>query len=388
VVQRKPAPAKKPKLGKTAPFHGWPPNPGSLSLLAPDLPGWRTVSDDEIYAPLKEAEAREQQELEAEKIQKLDALRIKMKGWSPEDQEFALELLARVFRHSTNIDPRGVSDANRQPILSRYEQWLRAVDEQRLKECADNPPGVAARSRAAFRGDKPCVSWFSNEWSLGRSYASSEIEDMDRQLRINRGALSDAVDQVYLDVFLYRKETDPKMLQMQADAAGMVDALGGLAHSPTGPLKPGTLGKGKVAPKRNKYPGFEPVPPALASTVKAQVDQLSSHVGEPIPANRALIAPWIGRGPSATSEGWLRSSGRFWSEFKKQFSSDYDLLGPGHSVTPALAARWGWHERTIGQKLEHHHVKNGEVVVAIPAGLHPKSQDARIHAKVKIEGTP
>jgi hypothetical protein len=155
---------------------------------------------------------------------------------------------------------------------------------------------------------------------------------------------------------------------------------------------PGTV---NVAPRRNTYPDFSPVPPANQPTATAQTAKLSSQLREPIPANRVLVAPWVGRVRNAqgemmssgTSEGWLRNESRFWSEFKRQFPSDFALIGPGRTVTPQLAQRWGWSNRTIGQKLVHHHIDNGNLVVAVPEGLH-QGASGSIHATVRIEGRP
>ncbi len=155
---------------------------------------------------------------------------------------------------------------------------------------------------------------------------------------------------------------------------------------------PGTV---PVATRRNSYPNFEKVRPDNQPTAQAQTDKLSGQLKEPIPANRVLVAPWVGRMRNAqgdmmssgTSEGWLRSESRFWSEFKRQFPSDFALIGPNRTVTPQLAQRWGWSNRTVGQKLIHHHIDNGNLVVAVPEGLHQGSS-GNIHATVKVEGLP
>ena len=184
-------PQKGRKPAKSPSIHG--PPPIKISLLAPNLPGWRTVTDDEIYAPLKELEQKDRQAFEAEKRQRYDLLRARMRNWLPEDQEFALRLLERVYQHSVNVDPRGVSDADRQPILDRYEQWMR---------------------REATRHG---LSWFSKE-TLGSTHAASEIDDLRRQLSVFRGPSPNALDQVYEDVQLYRRRTDndPTLKRMSA----------------------------------------------------------------------------------------------------------------------------------------------------------------------------
>jgi len=212
---------------KGPPIHG--PPQVTWSLLAPDTAVPGTVTDDDIYAPTKVLEEREKQELKADVSHEVAVLNSKMKDWRPEDQEFALSLLTQVFQHRTNVDPRAVHDKDRQPILDRYAQWLWVVDQQRLKRCNDNPPSIPETTRAAFHGDYICVSWFSEK--RGPSRASTKIEDMRRSLSFS-GGYSTAVDQVYADVQVYRLQTDPKMIQMQEDAAAIVDALGALAQAP------------------------------------------------------------------------------------------------------------------------------------------------------------
>ena len=159
----------------------------------------------------------------------------------------------------------------------------------------------------------------------------------------------------------------------------------------------GTEAPGTIVPsaRRNTYPDFAPVQPANQPTAQAQTARLSRQIGEPIPADRVLVAPWVGRMRNAqgdmmssgTSEGWLRNESRFWTQFKRQFPSDYALIGPNRTVTPQLAQRWGWGQRTIGQKLVHHHIDNGNLVVAVPEGLH-QTASGDVHATVKIEGRP
>ncbi len=146
---------------------------------------------------------------------------------------------------------------------------------------------------------------------------------------------------------------------------------------------------------RNVYPDFEAVPANLQPDATAQAQRLAGQLGLPVPANRVLSAPWIGRIrnragellSSATSQGWLRSESRFWSEFARRFPEDYALIGPGRTVTAELAQRYGWPPSVVGDRLVHHHMENGSFVVAIPESLHQRLS-GNIHATSTVVGTP
>jgi hypothetical protein len=164
------------------------------------------------------------------------------------------------------------------------------------------------------------------------------------------------------------------------------------AGKPKPAKKPGTA-------RRNTYPDFESLPPAGQARAQAHLDELYFQTGVRVPLNRVMVAPWLGRLTkagkklrTATSEGWMRNPYRYWKKFEKDFGADFALLGPGRTVSPALAKKWGWSQKTVGQKLEHHHIKNGDLVVPFPADLHggDKLRDAweKIHAAWKIEAKP
>lgn len=208
------------------PIHGPPTVTWSLLGPNPEVPG--AYSDDKIYAPIKEMQEREKNERVAQEISSLDA---KASDWNPDDKEFAEQLLRKAFEHSDRVGPKAIHDQDRQPILDRYEQWMRAVDQQRMKRCVDNPPSAAEISRAAFKGDYICVSWFSDK--RAPSHASVKLDEMRRSLNAS-GGYATLVEQVYADVQVYRLQTDPKMIQSQEDAASLVDAIGAFAQVPAG----------------------------------------------------------------------------------------------------------------------------------------------------------
>ncbi|SDK80413.1 eCIS core domain-containing protein [Nonomuraea jiangxiensis] len=147
--------------------------------------------------------------------------------------------------------------------------------------------------------------------------------------------------------------------------------------------------------RRNKYPEFEPVHPGLRPKALAQAKNLSKQLGIAIPADRLLDAPWIGRlrnkagktRPISTSMGFLRSESRFWRKFEELFSEDFKLIGKGRRVTKELAAKYGWDPKYVGDKLVHHHVENGQLVAAIPEGLHHELSGT-IHATATVVGRP
>ena len=198
----------------------------------------------------------------------------------------------------------------------------------------------------------------------------------------------------------------PPIVRWQAAPAGE-EVFGQLAAE-LGTEAPGTVAVGRT---RNRYPQFNPGDPnrvwaavseggGLATTAQQQAQRLSQQLGGfPIPADRVLEAPWIGRirnaagdaGSSGTSAGWARSESAFWSAFRAQFPGDYALLGTGRTVTAALAERYGWPTEgpnsVVGQKLVHHHMENSSLVVALPESLHVNSSGA-IHARPTVVGTP
>jgi hypothetical protein len=159
--------------------------------------------------------------------------------------------------------------------------------------------------------------------------------------------------------------------------------------------QPASAPGGSGGSSRNRDPAFKRVNPNDAQAAK-QLADLSIQLGIPLPKGRVLEAPWIGRirglfsknkGKTrsiATSEGWLRDADKFWIVFDKLFPGDAKLMGKNRTVSPALAALYGWSQKFVGRKLVVHHIKNGPHAVALPAGVH-KPEDLKIHAKVTIE---
>jgi Domain of unknown function (DUF4157) len=202
-------------------------------LVPPDP---RQYTDEQIYAPLKELEQRDAEEAEGVRRAQRERLKEKTKGWGA-DQEFALDLLDFVTQENLYPDPRGVSDAIREPIVSRYEVWMRAVDDKLKIACdamkkVEGLMGVILTTQAnAHPSQNPCRRWFADEYSHG----PTELQNLRSSLLITRGGARDAVEEIYWAVFEYRKNTDPSMLQQKEIAAGITGAMTGLTLARGGP---------------------------------------------------------------------------------------------------------------------------------------------------------
>jgi hypothetical protein len=266
-----------------------PPKP-RLSLL-PEPSFWeafsserREFSDVEIYKPLKEKESAEEEEAElaAAREAEIEKLREKTRDWNVEDREFAVSLLSPLLKHTTNIDPRAVSDRIRQPILARYEAWLRAKDKTNEKICqkiqgVGGLMGLKLEIEAKLQPSlDPCKPWFEGENDYRGEYYSvpfqyrhgpSELAHLERLLNISRGSGINATAQVYYDVLEYRKLTDPLMLEQAEAARSMVSGPAGLGRVPGAPVAPTP----KVAPTpavtSPKAPAAAPVSEAGAANI-------------------------------------------------------------------------------------------------------------------------
>ena len=228
--------------------------PSLDSLVDPrSLCGGRDCAeiDTLINAPLKEMQDRDKAELTQRKDVQLQELRTKTDAWKQDedfmrdtlkqpaksewrdDQAFALELLDHVLQRNVAPDPRGVSDAIRAPILDRYEAWLKRTDAKAF----DEKKGAHARG-------------------------VGELAELQRALRIFRGADHTAVDTVYSAVLEYRKKTDPYWLWSQEYASAMVNAGVSVAEGA------GQRANRKSPPAEEPAP-TKPAPPAQLPAASA-----------------------------------------------------------------------------------------------------------------------
>lgn len=271
-----------------------------FSLTADQMCGGQCLTDDEVYAGLNVIRDREKAEQEAQRERELNKLRAKTKDWDQyggDDQEFALELLRQILTRNLNPDLRGVSDHIQAPILARLERWLQAVDGQRMAACAADKPGLIATVRGRANNDDPCKSWFADAYSHG----PSELHDLEAVLRLHRGAGMDAADQVYWDMFEYRRKTDPGMLQQEQMASALVGlgvaVAGGINAKVNSPkVTPAKLsppeptpqpnlrvvqGGGQTTPARGQLFDVDQGPPVKPASVPGQASAANDNAVQP-----------------------------------------------------------------------------------------------------------
>ncbi len=218
-------------------------------------------TDEEANAPFRE----EQQRDEAEKQQKIqaqvDELQAQMTDWRAQDKEFALDILKKVLDANPNPGTRGVSDKIRQPLMDRLRKELEEVDAQRKAICAKGDPGFIERARRAGNNDDPCKSWFEGPTSHG----PNTLNELERQLNIERGKSPDAANQVYWDVFQFRKLSDPVLIAEQemlsAALQGLAGVAGGIGDEPVPMREPTTVPEPPTTSAGPKTPmGPDPTP--------------------------------------------------------------------------------------------------------------------------------
>lgn len=140
--------------------------------------------------------------------------------------------------------------------------------------------------------------------------------------------------------------------------------------------------------RHQHLPPFEPLRAAELEIARDQIAALNSALGISIPPDRALAAPWTGMHGTAThrrntSEGWRRDGHGFLRDYLDTFGEDRALLDGGLVVTAALAAAWGLDAALIGDRLVHHHLNNGPLVVLLPETLH-RRESAKIHRHATV----
>jgi hypothetical protein len=92
----------------------------------------------------------------------------------------------------------------------------------------------------------------------------------------------------------------------------------------------------KIAATTKYYPDFTEVSrPAERSLAQEQFRRLEKRLGIRLPKG-ILEAPWVGRTPKSTSEGWLRYESSYWKVFGKKFKTDAALLWKDNTITYIL----------------------------------------------------
>jgi hypothetical protein len=154
--------------------------------------------------------------------------------------------------------------------------------------------------------------------------------------------------------------------------------------------KPGTV---KPPPRRTEFEPFTRLKGVNTELAADAIKRLESQTGLKLRPDRVLEAPWAGRirraGGKATSQttsaGWERNESRFWTAFDDAFKEDAKLMGPGRTVTPELAKKYGWPDDVIGDTLVHHHIDDGQFTVALPVSRHGAAgYYSTVHPKVTI----
>ncbi|MEV0390276.1 DUF4157 domain-containing protein [Nonomuraea sp. NPDC050643] len=146
----------------------------------------------------------------------------------------------------------------------------------------------------------------------------------------------------------------------------------------------------KLPGTHKKSPQFRSVGKQHLPKVRALSRTLTRQLGIAVRSDRILDAPKIGavfdssgkRRSISNKAGFLRDSRKFWRAFKDHFKEDFKLIGKGRRVTKALAEKYGWDPKHVGDRLVHHHVALGRFVAAIPEGLHHKFSKV-IHGKAR-----
>jgi hypothetical protein len=167
----------------------------------------------------------------------MDELKNDIKDWTLDEQELARYLLWRWFEIAKG--GQGASPAKHVIIemtAQFLEQWLRAADMARKKECREDPPGFVEKLYRIHGIDR-CQPWFDDEhykddpWFHG----PSELIHFRRQMRLRLSDDESPRSLVYECVKQYRSQTNAEeaLHHLQAQAiAGMVThvaAVGSMA---------------------------------------------------------------------------------------------------------------------------------------------------------------
>jgi hypothetical protein len=176
----------------------------------------------------------------------LEALDVEIKGWTKEEQDLAEDLLLRWFElRNQGQHPGEVKEHILGLVKGLYEQWLKAVDQQRLDQCKKHEPSTIQKIRARARGEEPCVSWFADQNKPG----PLRLREIERYMRVV--ARQDDVvprDAVFMWVREYRTRTNKELLEQaeyiqKAMTIPQLGASFGLGRPPAFGVRPPAPGR-------------------------------------------------------------------------------------------------------------------------------------------------
>jgi hypothetical protein len=260
-----------------------PPPPHTLMPLDDDptlCGGHKCLTDEELGIPAPRDPAKEETQLR--KDLNLQVLDNETADWLPTDKAFAVALLAAAIEN--HVNPKKVGEAVRQPILDRYLEWMKRVDQKRQESCDPNRGGIAT-ARATVSNDDPCKSWFSAE----SGHVSHELQMLKATLQLTFDENGTPADQVYFAVFEYRRQTDPKMLEslefaseMVGGAVAAIDGINMTMGSTPSKLSigpevepPPNVGGGTALPESQATQG----PTATTAAAQGETDALAGGKG-------------------------------------------------------------------------------------------------------------
>jgi hypothetical protein len=143
--------------------------------------------------------------------QQLEAIESRVRGWAPEEQALARELLWQwIELQNRKIPAKEIKELILGLVKGCYEQWLRAVDDQRMAWFEAHRHSIRDLMKARAGGDKPEESWFASANSPG----PLRLLDIERYMRGVSAADDIApIDAVSMWVWEYRKRTNKELLE-------------------------------------------------------------------------------------------------------------------------------------------------------------------------------
>jgi hypothetical protein len=173
----------------------------------------------------------------------LEALDVDTKGWTKEERDLARDLLWQWFElRNQGHAPSEVKEHILRLVKEHYEQWLKAVDQQRLDRCKKHELSTVQKIQARAGGEEPCVSWFADQNKPG----PLRLLDIERYMRVAAGK-DDIVpmDAVFMWVREYRRRTNKELLEQEEyiQKATAIPSLGmslGLGRPPVFGMQPPT----------------------------------------------------------------------------------------------------------------------------------------------------